>query len=118
MKTFKIGGIEYNWECKFSGAGGSSVDITKTMVRGMTLEENIFEPFFRGSITFMDPANIMDSLVLTRGDGAEKLTIQFSPVEDSSNPVKLKFVLNGEIPNPSLLDRMNTLKTFELLDAN
>jgi len=117
MGEFVINGTGFEWSCKFSGAGGN--DIGKTLVRAMSLNETLFQPFYDGTITFMDPANMVDSLIQTRGDGSEKLTINFAPKGASaSDSVMFDFVLDGELNSPAVNSRMNSLKTYRLLDAN
>ena len=119
MADFVISGNNFSWKLTFAGGGGSKADFSKTQVRGMNITETMFEPFYHGSITFVDPVNVIEDSVLSRGDGSEKVTIDFMPSEMSqSEAVKFDFVLNGETNNPALNSRLNAFKTYHLLDAN
>ena len=125
MAEYRIDGNKWIADFKIGTAANSDAGDpwSKVAIRAMSIEENIFEPFSRGSVTLIDPANLIEDGFLTRGDGDDTVSLTFYPKPDSSGDdpgIKgdFKLVINGESNSVSKADRLNNLKTYELLDAN
>ena len=113
LADFNIGTAEID-------GGEGATPWSKVAIRSMNIEENIFEPFSRGTVTLIDPENLLEDGFLTRGDGDDTVTLKFRPEDSSPGEVQadFKLVINGESNSVSRSDRLNNLKTYELLDAN
>jgi hypothetical protein len=61
METFKINDIDYECEFKLSNPDNQEISFTKSAVRGMTIIDNIFDPFLSGSITLANPFDFMEN---------------------------------------------------------
>ena len=50
-EVFKINDIEYECEFKLSNPDDQEISFTKSALRGMTLVDNVFDPFMSGSVS-------------------------------------------------------------------
>ena len=114
------------WDADFaigSSSGGSSGELRKLAIRSMTIEENIFEPFSRGTVSLIDPDNAIEHGHLTRGDGDDRVTLKFRPQDSSPGDaaggvVDFTLIIDGEINSVARADRLNSVKTYQVLDEN
>ena len=125
MAEYRIDGNKWIANFNIGTAANSTAGDpwSKVAIRAMNIEENIFEPFSRGTVTLIDPENLVENGYLTRGDGDDTVSLMFypkdsSPGEANFQKADFKLVINGESNDVSRADRLNNLKTYELLDAN
>lgn len=120
MKTFKINGLDYDCEFKLSNPDKQEVIFTKSSIRGMTLIDNIFDPFMSGSISIANPYDFIEKDYFLRGDGRDEFSIKFKPTssEDSASEFDQTFVIidDSDMGNP--LVRSENIKTFTLISKD
>ena len=119
-EIFKINDIEYECEFKLSNPDSQEVSFTKSAVRGMTLVDNVFDPFVSGTISVANPYDIIEEKYMMRGDGRDELYIMFKPKnsEDDNDVYSGTFAVidDSDIVNPSV--RSENIKTFTIIDKN
>ena len=118
METFKINDIEYECEFKLSNPDNQEVSFTKSAIRGMTLIDNVFEPFMSGSVTIANPFDFVENEYFLRGDGRDEFSIKFKPKEskgwkDSEFEQEFVVVDDSDIVNPTT--RAENHKTLNLI---
>jgi hypothetical protein len=107
-----------------TGQGEDKINFSKSAIRGMDIEENFLEPFTNGNIYINNPLDFIEDGKLIRGDGRDKFTILFEPVDDGEGvkdekaPLEYSFVISSELNSASKTDRLNNFKTYRLLDRN
>lgn len=120
MKTFKINGLDYDCEFKLSNPDKQEVIFTKSSIRGMTLIDNIFDPFMSGSISIANPYDFIEKDYFLRGDGRDEFSIKFKPTSSPDKKSKFEevFVIidDSDVGNP--LVRSENIKTFTLISKN
>lgn len=83
-ETFKINDIEYECEFKLSNPDNQEISFTKSAIRGMTLIDNIFDPFYSGVISIANPYDFIENEYSFRGDGRDKFKISFKPKDSKA----------------------------------
>lgn len=117
-KVFKINDIEFECEFKLTNADGQSIDFTKSAVRGMTLVDNIFEPFETGTISIANPYDALEDNYFLRGDGRDKFKIKFKGKDQpDSEKYENEFAIIGDSNDGYPDTRTENIKTFSLVDA-
>ena len=110
MAETRIFGNKWDFGCTVGDAS-----LTKDAIKGMSLVENIFEPFWVGSLTVEDGYNLLDDMANIKGDGDDIFTISMNP-EDIAPPLKFKGVINDETTDTSFQDRADMYKIFSIMD--
>jgi len=117
-EIFPINGADF--ECEFTlynSDNNEEISFTKSSIKSLDLQENLFEPFQNATVTINNPFDFIDNTVLTRGDGRDKFKFSLknknAPDEDT---LEYTFVVDGENNNTSKTDRSNNFKEFRLLD--
>jgi hypothetical protein len=116
-ETFKINDIEYECEFKLTNSDGQEVEFTKSAVRGMTLIDNIFEPFESGTISIANPYDFIENKYAFRGDGRDKIKIMFKSKEGKKIKYENVFSITGDSNAGTPDNRLENIKTFNLIDA-
>jgi hypothetical protein len=116
VEIAKINGIEYEWECELSNSDDQRVSFTKAAVKGMTLIDNIFDPFESGTISIANPYDFIENEYLIRGDGRDKMKIMFKPKGgDDKSKYEIKFTIINDTNNVNPNVRSENIKTFSLI---
>ena len=117
MDTFKINDIDYECEFKLSNPDNQEVSFTKSAIRGMTLIDNIFEPFMNGSISIANPYDFVENEYFIRGDGRDEFLIKFKPVESNfkNEGFEHTFVIIDDSDTVNPITRAENFKTFSLV---
>lgn len=118
METFKINDIDYECEFKLSNPDKQEVSFTKSAVRGMTLIDNVFEPFMSGTISIANPYDFVEREYFLRGDGRDEFLIKFKPVEPKfKNDIGFEhtFVIIDDSDTVNPMTRAENFKTFSLV---
>lgn len=118
-EIFKINGIDYDCEFKLENSDGDSVEFTKSAIRGMTLSDNIFNPFSSGEINIANPYDYIENEYFFRGDGRDKFKIKFKAInDDEDRKFEQDFIIigDGNHTNPNV--RSENIKTFVLASAD
>lgn len=115
-QVFKINGIDYEFECELSNSDNQKISFTKSSIRGMTIIDNIFDPFSSGSVSIANPYDYIENEYLLRGDGRDKMSIKFKPV-DGKDSVEFnqKFVIINDSTSGTASVRSENIKTFALI---
>jgi len=117
-ETFKINDIEYECEFKLSNPDNQEVSFTKSAIRGMTLIDNIFEPFMSGSISVANPFDFIENDYFLRGDGRDEFIIKFKPKESKgfkNEEFEHTFVIIDDSDTVNPMSRSENHKTFSLI---
>jgi hypothetical protein len=116
---FKINDIEFECEFKLSNPDGQETLFTKSAIRGMTLIDNIFDPFNSGSISIANPYDFIENEYFFRGDGRDKFKISFKP-KNSKTKDKFEhtFVVISDSDLSKSSVRSENIKTLVLIDEN
>ena len=116
-ETFKINDIDYECEFILSNPDNQEISFTKSSVRGMTLIDNIFEPFMNGSISIANPFDFVENEYFIRGDGRDEFLIKFKPVEKGfkNEGFEHTFVIIDDSDTVNPLTRAENFKTFSLI---
>jgi hypothetical protein len=119
-ETFKINDIEYECEFKLSNTDDQEVSFTKSAIRGMTLIDNVFDPFASGTISIANPYDFIEQDYFLRGDGRDEFYITFKPKEPKGKNEKYEYTFavidDSDTVNPVV--RSENIKTFVLIDKN
>ena len=121
-EVFRINDIEYECEFTITNADSPPIKLTKSAIRGMTLVDNIFDPFASGTVSIANPYNFLEKDFFIRGDGRDEMKIMFK-IKDTSptqynKPYEYVFSIVDEMDmvNPEV--RTENIKTLTLLDKN
>lgn len=119
-ETFKINDVEYECEFKLSNTDDQEVSFTKSAIRGMTLIDNIFDPFASGTISIANPYDFIEQDYFLRGDGRDEFKIMFKPKEPRGKKEEYKqtFVVIDDSDTVNPVVRSENIKTFVLIDKN
>ena len=116
-ETFKINDIEYECEFKLSNPDKQEISFTKSSVRGMTLIDNVFDPFMSGTISIANPYDFIEKDYFLRGDGRDELLIKFKPKDSKEKLDKFEqtFIVvdDSDMVNPMV--RSENIKTFAIV---
>jgi hypothetical protein len=114
---FKINDIEYECEFKLSNPDSQEIKFTKSAIRGMTLIDNIFEPFMSGTISVANPFDFVENDYFIRGDGRDEFLIKFKPVEQKwgNEEFEHTFIIIDDSDTVNPVVRSENLKTFTLV---
>lgn len=121
-EIFRINDIEYEWEFTISNPDNPPLKLTKSAVRGMTIIDNVFDPFSTGTVSIANPYNFLESDYSIRGDGRDEVYIMFNikePADKTKNKkYEYTFVIVDEtdLVNPEV--RSENIKTLTLSDKN
>lgn len=117
---FKINDIEYECEFKLSNPDNQEIKFTKSAIRGMTLVDNVFDPFASGTISIANPYDFIEDEYFLRGDGRDEFHIMFKPKDSKDDNETFDYVFSiindSDTVNPMV--RSENIKTFELMDKN
>jgi len=118
METFKINGLDYECEFKLKNADGLEVEFTKSAIRGMTLVDNVFEPFENGIISIANPYDFIENdKFFLRGDGRDRIKIYFKLKTDpDERKYDNTFAILDESNHGNPVTRSSNIKTFKLVD--
>ena len=113
--TYKINDVEYECEFKFTNSDGQEMEYTNSAVRGLTIIDNIFNPFISGSIGIASPYDIFEDKFLLRGDGRDELSLSINPTNNPKDKIEETFILVEEenYGNPEV--RSENIKKFSIL---
>jgi len=117
-EVYKINDIDYEFECKLTNSDDQEVKFTKSAVRGMTISENIFDPFTTGTISIANPYDFIENEYLLRGDGRDEMYIMFQPVGKPNEKFEHTFVVTADANHVNPMVRSENIKTFTLHDKN
>mgnify|MGYP003626193045 FL=1 len=145
-EPFKINGEDYI--CEFilynsTHPGGKkdprAVHLSKSALKSLIIEENLFEPFVSATAMINNPADMLDNNRLTKGDGTDRFYVSFyaqenpkiSGIQDPRDPSKEKpivqaaeikveyeFVITDEVNSIGDTDRFSNYKIYNLIDEN
>lgn len=115
---FKINNVDYVCEFKLTNKDKQEIKFTKSAIRGMTIIDNIFEPFMSGTISIANPYDFIENDLFIRGDGTDEIIINFKPKEskgftDEGFEQTFAIVDDSDTVNPEV--RSENIKTFVLL---
>jgi hypothetical protein len=116
-KIFKINDIEYECEFKLTNSDGQEVEFTKSAIRGMTIVDNIFEPFESGTISIANPYDFVEHNYSFRGDGRDKFKIMFKSLDSKKIKYENVFTITDDGNAGTTDNRLQNIKTFKLVDA-
>ena len=116
--VFKINNVDYDCEFKLTNKDKQEIKFTKSAIRGMTIVDNIFEPFMSGSISIANPYDFIENDLFIRGDGTDEILIKFKPkeskgFEDEGFEQTFVIVDDSDIVNPEV--RSENVKVFALV---
>lgn len=120
-EVFKINDIEYECEFKLSNPDNQEVIFTKSAVGGMTLIDNIFEPFMSGTISLANPFDFVEKDYFVRGDGRDEFLVKFKPVDAKGweHPeFEQTFIIIDDSDTVNPQTRAENYKTFSLIDKD
>lgn len=116
MQTFKINDIDYDCEFKLTNADGQELEFTKSAIRGMTIVDNVFDPFINGTISIANPYDYIENEYFLRGDGRDTFTIKFKPTEGrGDDEFKHEFIVIGDSDHVNPNVRSENIKTLQLV---
>jgi hypothetical protein len=116
-KDFKINGIDYECEFKLSNPDNQEISFTKSAIRGMTLIDNIFDPFSSGTISIANPYDFLENDYSLRGDGRDTFKISFK-MKDAEKGFDWEYVIINDENSGNPVVRSENIKTFYLIDKN
>jgi|TARA_R110002110_G_scaffold148108_2_gene339112 hypothetical protein len=122
--VFKINDIDYECEFKLSNPDDQEISFTKSAIRGMTLVDNVFDPFMSGTVSIANPYDFIENDYFVRGDGRDEFLIKFKPKDTSksTDPKNDKYdhtfiiVNDSDTSNPMV--RSENIKTFSLISKD
>jgi hypothetical protein len=114
---FKINDAEFECEFKLTNSDGQEVKFTKSAVKGMTLVDNIFEPFESGTISIANPYDFVENKYFIRGDGRDKFKIMFKAKDGKKEKYENTFCITSDDNAGYPDNRLENIKTFNLVDA-
>ena len=113
---YKINDIDYICDFRLENADGDVFEFPKSVIRGMIIEDNFFEPFMSGSITLANPYDLIEEKYSFRGDGRDKIKIKFYPESvDSDKIFEEEFVVMGDDNYINPLTRAENMRTLQLI---
>jgi len=116
-EIFKINDCEFECEFKLKNADGQEVNFTKSAIKGMTLIDNIFEPFESGTISIANPYDFVENEYFIRGDGRDTFKIMFKPKDGKKEKYENTFCITSDDNAGYPDNRLENIKTFNLVDA-
>lgn len=117
-KKYKINDIDYICEFSLKNADGDEFNFPKSIVRGMVIEDNFFEPFMSGSITLANPYDLVEDDYSFRGDGRDFLKIKFYPDSDPKSVFEDEFVVVGDDNYVNPLVRSENMRTLQIFQKD
>jgi hypothetical protein len=114
-KKYKINDIDYICEFRLTNADGDEFEFPKSVVRGMVIEDNFFEPFMSGSITLANPYDLVEDKYSFRGDGRDYLKIKFYPEKEGDDNFDEEFVVVGDDNYINPLTRAENHRSLQLV---
>lgn len=120
-ETFKINGIDYEAEFKLKNSDDQELSFTKSAIIGMTLIDNVFDPFMSGTISIANPYDFIENKYFFRGDGRDTLDIMFKPKSEEDkdeDKFEQSFVVLDEANSVNPVVRSENIKTLYLIDKN
>lgn len=117
-EIFKINDIDYECEFKLSNPDDQEISFTKSAIKGMTLIDNVFEPFMSGTITIANPFDFIENDYFLRGDGRDEFLIKFKPKESlgfKNEEFEHSFVIIEDSDTINPMSRSENHKTFSLV---
>lgn len=118
-EQFKINGTDFDCDFTIKSADGTMIKVSKSAIKGLDFEENMFEPFQSATIIIQNAFDMLEDANLVRGDGRDFFSFY---VKDSQaqegDALKYDFVINNEHNSISKTDRSNNFKIYNLIDIN
>jgi len=118
----KINDIEYEYEYIFINSDGKEKSITSSAIRNLTIVDNFFNPFMRGSVAVANPYDLFEDGYILRGDGRDEFRVKLKPnvtveVEDGVVVPELleTFILLKEENTGNLNVRSENIKIFKIV---
>ena len=132
---FVLRGSESYVSPKPDGGSIGALDISKSAIVNMDIQDSLFEPFTSGTITLNNPFDFIDDNVKLTGDGKDLLEVTLEDTSErttdkfvkkykeeelrfNTRALKYKFVVLDENNNTSKTDRSNNFKTYTLLEES
>ena len=112
---FKINDCEFECEFKLTNADGQEVKFTKSAIKGMTLIDNMFEPFESGTISIANPYDFVENEYFIRGDGRDKFKIMFKPKDSKKDKYENTFCVTSDDNAGYPDNRLENIKTCFLI---
>lgn len=115
MESYKINDVIYKCEFKLKNPDGQEVEFTKSALRGLTIVDNIFNPFIYGSVAIANPYDLVEGSYLLRGDGRDVFSLEMYPEDKPKEKLKYEFILTNEenYGNPEV--RSENIKKFTMI---
>lgn len=113
----KINDIEHEYEFKFMNSDGQEINYTSSAVRGLTIIENIFQPFLTGSVSLANPFDIFEDEYLIRGDGRDRFSVFLKPV-DGEDILEETYTLTEETSFSNPETKAENIKKFSMIHEN
>ena len=117
-QIYSINGVDYECEFTLTNPDKQKVSYTKSAVRGMTLVDNIFDPFMGGTISLANPYDFVENEYFIRGDGRDEFLIKFKPKDPTgfvSDEYEHNFVIISDFDTINPMSRAENFKTFSLI---
>jgi len=112
----KINDVEYRYEYLFKNSDNEEVRMTSSAVRNLTIVDNIYNPFLRGSVSIANPYDIFEEKYIIRGDGRDEFKVFLKPVDDIDGlSIDETFILLKEENMGDLEVRSENMKNFKIL---
>ena len=116
---FKINGNDYDCDFTLVNSDDQKIEFTKSAFRGMTIEDDIFGPFTKATVSIANPFDKIEDDYFFRGDGRDVLTIKFSPTDGGDiKPVDYEFIVVGDEDHINPNTRSENIKTLSLIETN
>jgi hypothetical protein len=120
-EIYKINDVEYECEFKLTNSNGDEINFTKSAIRGMTLIDNVFDPFMSGTITIANPYDFIENDLFIKGDGKDEFLIKFKPktskgFENEGFENTFAILDDSETVNPMV--RSENFKSFNLISKD
>lgn len=115
---FKINGDDYEGEFILTNDDSDEeIKFSKSAVKGLELEENLFQPFTNATIFINNPFDFIEKRVSLRGDGKDKFSFSLK-LKDAPEEEKLTytFIVNNEVNITDKDTRAQNYKAYHLLD--
>jgi len=96
----KINDVEYEYEYAFANPDGSVKLLTSSSVKNITLVDNVFNPFMRGSVSIANPFELFEDGFRLRGDGRDEFRMKLRTLSNNTGdnftpPPTPKFIKSG-----------------------
>jgi hypothetical protein len=118
----KINDVLHEYEYVFTNSDGFEKYLTSSSVKNITLVDNIFNPFMRGSVSVANPFELFEDGFQLRGDGRDKFrmtlkTLVGNPSRGGSDSIEFSesFILLKEENTGDMDVRSENIKSFKII---